>query len=123
MMQRRALAFHPLGPTVLFAGQMCAFPKPMPNDANPVLVEVTRGALVESRHRGAAVVVDAAGRRVRAWGDVDQPVYPRSANKPLQALALLETGAAARWGASDVEVALACASHYGEPRHTAAVAQ
>jgi L-asparaginase II len=92
------------------------------SDQNPVLVEVTRGPLVESRHRGAAVVVDAAGRRVRAWGDVEQPIYPRSATKPLQAIALLETGAAERWGASDAEVALACASHYGEPRHTGAVA-
>ena len=91
-------------------------------DANPVLVEVTRGPLVESRHRGAVVVVDAAGTRVRAWGDVERPVYPRSANKPLQAMALLETGAAERWHASDAEVALACASHYGEPRHTEAVA-
>jgi L-asparaginase II len=94
----------------------------MQSDANPVLVEVTRGALVESRHRGAAVVVDASGRRVRAWGDVERPIYPRSATKPMQAIALIETGAAERWGLSDAEVALACASHYGEPRHTAAVA-
>ena len=90
---------------------------------NPVLVEVTRGALVESRHRGAAVVVDAAGTIVRGWGDTGQPVYPRSANKPLQAVALVESGAAARWGAIDAEIALACASHFGEPHHTAAVAQ
>jgi L-asparaginase II len=90
--------------------------------ANPVLVEVTRGALVESRHRGAAVVVDATGKLVRAWGDVDRPVYPRSANKPLQAVALIESGAAARWDASDAEIALACASHRAEPRHVEAVA-
>jgi len=90
--------------------------------ANPVLVEVTRGALVESRHRGAAVVVDAAGKLVRAWGDVEQPIYPRSANKPLQAIALIETGAAARCGASDEEIALACASHHAEVRHVEAVA-
>jgi L-asparaginase II len=90
--------------------------------ANPVLVEVTRGTLVESRHRGAAAVVDAAGKTVMRWGEIDQPVYPRSANKPLQAMALLETGAAERWGLSDAEVALACASHYGEPRHTETVA-
>jgi L-asparaginase II len=89
--------------------------------SNPILVEITRGTLVESRHRGAAVVVDAAGTIVRAWGDVDRPVYPRSANKPLQAMALVETGAAARWHAADAEVALACASHFGEPRHTQAV--
>ncbi|HUA50939.1 MAG TPA: asparaginase [Candidatus Sulfotelmatobacter sp.] len=94
----------------------------MMDDANPVLAEVTRGPLVESWHRGAAVAVDATGKRVRAWGDVERPIYPRSANKPLQAIALLETGAAARWGLSDAEVALACASHHGEPRHTEAVA-
>lgn len=97
-------------------------PYPPMAEANPVLIDVTRGALVESRHRGAAVVVDAAGRRVRAWGDVARPIYPRSANKPLQAMALVETGAAEHWGASDAEVALACASHFGEPRHTEAVA-
>jgi L-asparaginase II len=91
--------------------------------SNPVLVEVTRGTVVESRHRGTAVVVDAAGTIVRAWGDVDRPVYPRSANKPLQALALVETGAAAHWNVDDAEVALACASHFGEPRHTEAVAR
>jgi L-asparaginase II len=90
--------------------------------ANPVLVEVTRGALVESRHRGAAVVVDAAGKLVRGWGDVDQAIFPRSANKPLQAIALIETGAAARCGATDAEIALACASHRAEPRHVDAVA-
>ncbi|MBV8166760.1 MAG: asparaginase [Alphaproteobacteria bacterium] len=90
--------------------------------SNPILVEVTRGTLVESRHAGAAVVVDAAGTVVRAWGDVARPIYPRSANKPLQAIALVETGAAAHWSADDSEVALACASHFGEPRHTQAVA-
>ncbi len=89
--------------------------------ANPVLVEVTRGALVESRHRGAAVVVDAAGAVVAAWGDVDRPVFARSACKPLQALPLLESGAAERFGLGDVEIALACASHRGEPVHTEAV--
>ena len=51
---------------------------------NPILVEVTRGALVESRHRGAIAVCDAAGKLVAAWGDVDAAVYPRSAFKSLQ---------------------------------------
>ena len=87
--------------------------------ANPVLVEVTRGAAVESRHRGAAVVVDSQGRRLAAWGDVDSPVFPRSSVKPLQVLPLLESGAAARFCVSDRELALACASHGGEPEHVA----
>ncbi len=91
--------------------------------SNPILIDVTRGTLVESRHAGAAVVVDSAGTVVRAWGDVARPIYPRSANKPLQAMALVETGAAAHWSADDSEVALACASHFGERRHTEAVAR
>jgi len=85
--------------------------------SNPVLVEVVRGGLVESRHRGSVVVVDAAGTTVLALGDVAQAVYPRSAVKPLQALPLLESGAADRYGFGDQELALACASHSGEPAH------
>ena len=88
--------------------------------ANPVLVEVTRGAAVESRHRGAAVVVDSRGRRCAAWGNVEDFVFPRSSVKPLQALPLLESGAAARFGVSARELALACASHGGEPDHVMA---
>jgi L-asparaginase II len=87
--------------------------------ANPVLVEVTRGAAVESRHRGAAVVIDSRGGRRAAWGDVDATVFARSSVKPLQALPLLESGAAARFGVSARELALACASHGGEPDHVA----
>src|SRR6478672_9558698 len=84
---------------------------------NPVLVEVVRGALTESRHRGAIAVVDADGASVLALGDVAQPVYPRSAVKPLQALPLIESGAAERYGFGDAEIALACASHGGESAH------
>src|SRR6266850_955562 len=86
---------------------------------NPVLVEVVRGALTESRHRAAVAVVDADGATVLALGDVAQPVYPRSAVKPIQALPLLESGAADRYGFGDEEIALACASHGGEPSHVA----
>ena len=84
---------------------------------NPVLVEATRGSVVESRHRGALAVVDARGGVVLALGDVDQPVFPRSAVKALQALPLVEGGAADRYGLSDAELALACSSHSGEPAH------
>jgi len=90
---------------------------------NPVLVEITRGTLVESRHRGAVAVIDADGGRALALGDVDTPVYPRSAVKVLQALMLVESGAADRYGFGDEELALACASHAGEPGHVAGVAQ
>lgn len=89
--------------------------------APPVLVEVTRGTLIESRHRGHAAVVDPSGRVVRAWGDVETVIYPRSSIKPIQALPLVETGAAAAFGLGDVELALACASHQGEARHVEAV--
>ena len=88
--------------------------------ANPVLVEVMRGAIVESRHRGTVAVVDDAGRTVLALGAVDHPVYPRSAVKALQALPLIESGAADRFGLGDDEIALACASHAGSPAHVAA---
>lgn len=87
--------------------------------SNPVLVEVLRGGRVESRHRGSVAVVDAAGARVLALGDVEQAVYPRSAVKVMQALPLVESGAAGRFGFGDEELALACASHGGEPGHVA----
>ena len=89
---------------------------------NPVLVEVTRGGIVESFHRGAIAVVDADGALHTALGDVDRPIFPRSAVKILQALPLVESGAADRFGLSDEELALACASHGGEAMHTAAAA-
>jgi L-asparaginase II len=90
---------------------------------NPILVEVTRGPAVESIHRGAAAVVDRAGRIVASWGDVEHPVYPRSAVKPIQAVPLLVSGAARAFGVSRDEIALACASHNGEAVHTRAVRQ
>ena len=89
--------------------------------SNPVLVEVIRGALVESRHRGAVAVVDAEGGAVFAAGDVAAPVFPRSAVKALQALPLIEQGAADRFALADRELALACASHSGEAGHVAGV--
>jgi len=88
---------------------------------NPILVEITRGDLVESFHRGAVAVADAQGLRF-GLGDVETPVYTRSSLKPIQALPLVECGAAEAFGVSDAEVALACASHSGEPMHTEAVA-
>ncbi len=89
--------------------------------ASPVLVEVTRGAAVESRHRGIVAVADAAGAIVAAWGDAGRAVFPRSAVKPLQALPLIETGAAGGFALGDAEIALACASHNGEPEHVAGI--
>ena len=92
-----------------------------PQTAAPVLVEATRGDLVETVHRGRAAVVAPDGQVVLAWGDPDGPVYPRSTIKPLQAIPLVESGAADAFALSDAEIALACASHGGEPRHVATV--
>jgi L-asparaginase II len=89
---------------------------------NPILVEVTRGAMVESVHRGSIAIMDADGNLRLALGDVQSPVYSRSSLKPMQAMPLVESGAAEAFGLSDEEVALACASHSGEPMHTTRVA-
>ena len=85
--------------------------------ANPVVVEVMRGGRVESRHRGAGIAIDADGAAALAFGEVDAPVFPRSAVKALQALPLIESGAADQFGLSEVQIALACASHSGERAH------
>mgnify|MGYP001424130381 CR=1 FL=1 len=87
----------------------------------PLTVEVTRGDMVESSHLGAAVVMDREGEIVQAWGDPDKVVYPRSTIKPVQALVLIETGAADAFGVSDAELALASASHAGTPEHVSTV--
>jgi L-asparaginase II len=89
---------------------------------DPVLVEATRGGATESEHRGAVAVMDANGKAVLTLGEVERAVFPRSAVKGLQALPLIETGAADRYGLTQAELALACASHSGEPRHTEAAA-
>ncbi len=85
--------------------------------SNPVLVEVWRGPLVESRHRGAVAIAHADGASVLALGDVTAAVFPRSAIKALQALPLVEAGAADRYGLDEEELALACSSHSGEAAH------
>jgi L-asparaginase II len=88
---------------------------------DPILVELTRGDLVESVHRAAVAVCDAEGRVIAEWGNVERPVYPRSAIKMLQALPLVETGAVEAFVLSDEHLALACASHSGEAMHTGRV--
>ncbi|MGY1660865.1 asparaginase [Geodermatophilus sp. SYSU D00705] len=81
---------------------------------NPVLVEVWRSGFLESVHRGAAVVVGADGEVLWAAGDVDRPILPRSANKPVQATAMLAAGWAPR---SEEELAIGAGSHSGEDAH------
>ncbi len=84
---------------------------------NPILVNVWRGEQIESAHRGSICVCDPAGKIVFEAGAIDMPVFPRSAIKALQALPLIESGAADKFALSDAEIALACASHNGEARH------
>ena len=91
-------------------------------NSNPILVEALRGGTVESQHRGALAIVDADGAVHTQLGDILRPIFPRSACKVLQALPLVASGAADRFGLSDAELALACASHGGEPKHTATAA-
>jgi L-asparaginase II len=93
-----------------------------PDEADPVAVLVRRGDRIESTHRVAYAVADAGGAVLHRAGDVLRPVFPRSSVKPLQALPLLESGAAERFAVSERELALACASHGGEPMHTEIVA-
>lgn len=85
----------------------------------PVLMtEVWRGDLLESKHFGHAVICDDAGKIVRAWGDPEAVIYPRSACKMVQALPLLTSGAADKYGLTAEQLALACASHNGAAIHT-----
>ncbi|MWB76795.1 asparaginase [Pseudooceanicola sp. 216_PA32_1] len=87
------------------------------------MVEVTRGGMVESIHRGHAVVWDASGGLVRAWGNPGLVMYPRSSCKMIQALPLVESGAADAAGLETRHLALACASHNGAAIHSDLAAQ
>lgn len=82
-----------------------------------LLAQTTRHGIVESSHYGAAIVMDAHGKTVFAAGDCATPIFPRSTVKALQALPLLTEGAADRFELPDAALALACASHQGEPEH------
>jgi L-asparaginase II len=92
-------------------------------DANPILAEVVRGNWVENRHRGAFIIVDDQGQVIAAGGDVERPVFPRSAIKSMQALAIFDRHAVDKFHHRPEELALACASHHGEGEHVGNVAQ
>ena len=77
--------------------------------------------MVENFHRGAAVVVDRNGEIVAAYGNINRPIYPRSAIKPLQAMVFAQSGAMRRFNLSHQHLALACASHSGQDVHVDAV--
>jgi L-asparaginase II len=86
------------------------------------LVQVTRGSITESRHRGHVAAVDADGRTIAYLGAPETVTYLRSAAKPHQAIPLISSGAADRFAFTEKEIAIACASHSGEPIHTETVA-
>ena len=86
------------------------------------MAEIWRGDFLESVHMGHAVICDAAGDIVQAWGDPDQVILPRSSSKMIQALPLIESGAAAAAGLSMDQLALSCASHNSAAIHTDRVA-
>ncbi|MGB1360683.1 MAG: asparaginase [Alphaproteobacteria bacterium] len=88
---------------------------------NPVLVNVTRGGVVESSHRGRICVVDTQGNVRLAMGDVEKPIYGRSAVKILQALPMVLSGGVEKYDLSAEEISVTCASHGGEERHTKVV--
>lgn len=87
------------------------------------LVEVRRGSITESRHRGHIVAVDGNGEIVARLGAPETVTYLRSSAKPHQAIPLVALGAATRFQLSDKEIALACGSHSGEPIHVTRVAE
>ncbi|MER7970365.1 asparaginase [Streptomyces sp. NPDC096080] len=88
-------------------------PSPPGPPAPPVLAEVVRSGFVEGRHRGSLVLLAADGSVELALGDVTAPVFPRSSNKPMQAAGVLRAGL----GLGGERLALAAASHSGEPFH------
>jgi L-asparaginase II len=88
----------------------------------PILVEVTRGAIVESRHRGAIVVTDSNGNLLKSLGDDALITSTRSTIKPIQAIPFITSGAADHFSVDQRELAVVCASHEGEPIHTETVA-
>ena len=85
------------------------------------MVELWRGGLLESAHSGHAVICDAAGEVIEAWGDPAAMIFPRSSCKMIQALPLIESGAADAAGLTAAQLALSCASHQGAALHTGMV--
>ena len=85
------------------------------------VVEVTRGRIVESIHYGAAAVVNSEGKLISSFGDAQAVTFLRSAAKPFQALPFIEMGGAERFGFTESEIGLICASHSGTDKHRDAI--
>lgn len=91
---------------------------------NPAaVIEITRGNSVESKHEVDIIIADHAGKIIASYGDADLHIYPRSSNKSLQALPLIESGAADAYGFEDKHLALACSSHNGQAMHVEAASE
>lgn len=90
--------------------------------SNPILIEVTRGALIESTHTGALAIARTDQSLALSLGNVTRPVFPRSSIKSIQCLPLIELGAAEHYGFDAADIALACASHVGSERHASLAA-
>ena len=84
---------------------------------NPVLVIASRGHYPESQHRGAIAVVNSLGKIILSEGDIQKPIFPRSAAKLFQTIPLIESGAAEAYHLSPHEIAMACGSHNGDDIH------
>lgn len=104
-----------MGPCRIICGYAGRVSEPF--EADPILIEVERGGLVESVHRARVVVTDTEGEVAGAIGAVDAPMYPRSSSKPMQAIGMLRAGL----DLSGELLALAAASHSGESFHLAGV--
>ncbi len=87
----------------------------------PIRVEVVRGRIVEATHLVHAVALDSNGQTIAVFGDADLVTYWRSAAKPFQAIAVVATGAADRFGLTPKELSIACGSHAGSAEHVATV--
>ncbi len=92
-----------------------------PSSAAALIIEITRGNIVESEHQVSIAVVDVRGQSVMAFGDMKKPIYLRSSAKPFQALPLVEQGYAESLKISSQQLAILCASHAGTDRHVEVV--
>jgi len=90
-------------------------------NSNPVLAELVRNGWVENRHRGAFCISNDKGNIIASIGDIERAIFPRSAIKSMQALALFSSGAVEKFGLNETDIAIAIASHHGEPEHIEAV--
>jgi len=84
----------------------------------PKLVDVYRGGRMESSHSGHVAVVNSDGKLLYFIGDPYRITYARSSVKPIQAIPVVETGAADKFGLTEIDLAVICSSHNGEPQHT-----